>query len=352
LGNKNNFDCLRFISAIFVIFSHSFAISVNNYALDPLVNLTNKQISFGDLAVAIFFIISGFLVTQSFDRSQNLLYFLKARFLRIFPALITVIVLTIFIAGPLLSTLSTNEYFRNEQTYLYLNNILLYPIHYYLPGVFDNNIFKGVVNGSLWTLGYEVICYLLVGIIGSLNLLNKKSVLIMLLIVFCLSNMSDMPLNDFTYRLLYLGCYFIAGMFLYMYREHIKISNVYAVISVLVLIVSAKYGGLVKVAIPVFGSYIIYFLAFHSSIKFHNFGKRGDFSYGLYIYAFPIQQILVHHLGGKMDSTNNFLLSLVFTTFCAFISWHVIEKNALKLKQARFKWFVFKPKSVNVLVEK
>jgi peptidoglycan/LPS O-acetylase OafA/YrhL len=342
---KNNFDLLRLLAAVFVIFSHSFPISSNSYAYEPLVNVTNKQISFGDFAVAIFFIVSGFLITQSYDRSQNIVYFFKARFFRIFPALIFVIALTTFVIGPVLSTLSVEAYFSNTQTYHYLSNILLYPISYYLPGVFEDNIFKGVVNGSLWTLAYECVCYILVGIMGILRILNKQFILILLLTLFCLSSMNTLPINDFVYKLIYLGCYFTSGMVLYMFRDQIKVSNLYVIISLIVVVISARYGGLVKIAIPLFGSYLLYFIAFHPRVKLHNVSKYGDFSYGLYIYAFPIQQFITYLYGGKMNPMENFTISLICSLICAFISWHIIEKHSLKLRHLKLRGYLFKTKS-------
>lgn len=328
---------MRLTAAIAVVFSHSFAISLNNYALDPMVGWTNNQMSFGDLAVSVFFIISGFLITQSYDYRKDPVYFLKARVLRIFPALIVVILLTTFIMGPILTTLSVTDYLKNSQTYLYLRNIFLYPIQYYLPGVFENNILMGVVNGSIWTLIYEVCCYAVVLLLGIFKMLKKSTSIILLAATICISMMPQFPHSDFTYKLNYLCGYFFGGMVLYMFREYIKVNHFYAVISLSIIILSANYGGLVRPAIPLFGAYLVYYFAFNKSFKLSNVSRYGDLSYGVYIYAFPVQQILVYLSNGKMNSTINFVVALIISLIFAFLSWHVVEKNAMKLRKMKIK---------------
>jgi peptidoglycan/LPS O-acetylase OafA/YrhL len=143
-NRKNNLDALRLIGAFLVLFSHSFPIAGNNEPGPPFFRNT-----FGELGVYIFFIISGFLITQSYMRSNSPKIFLWARFLRIFPALIFVVFVTVFFFGPIITNLTAIEYYKNSQTYYYLSNITLYNVNYQLPGVFLANPIPSVVNGSL-----------------------------------------------------------------------------------------------------------------------------------------------------------------------------------------------------------
>jgi peptidoglycan/LPS O-acetylase OafA/YrhL len=153
-GRSNNFDFLRFLAATLVIFSHSFSFSTAS-GWEPLLTLTRGQSTLGGVGLGIFFVVSGFLVTQSFENSRSIARFLKARVLRIFPALAVVVCLSVFLLGPLLTSLSLGAYLSNSATYNYLSQLLLDPSHYSLPGVFGSNVQGSLFNGPLWTLSFE-----------------------------------------------------------------------------------------------------------------------------------------------------------------------------------------------------
>ena len=137
---KNNLDVIRFLAATFVLFSHAYPITTGNNASEPFAIWSKGQMTFGELAVSIFFIISGFLITQSFDRSKDPIYYFKARVLRIFPALIFCVLLSILIVGPIFTEFTIKDYFKDPNTIEYLRTITLYFIQYDLPGVFQHNI--------------------------------------------------------------------------------------------------------------------------------------------------------------------------------------------------------------------
>ena len=156
----NNFDFVRFAAAFFVIYGHCNIL----FGYSPPLILGMNISSIG---VTIFFSLSGFLVTDSWERQPRLTSFFIKRSLRIFPALIVVTLLTTFVLGPLMTRDVLSEYLRNPQTWDYLRNALLY-ISYSLPGVFAENIYKDAVNGSLWSLPPEFFCYICVAAIGLL----------------------------------------------------------------------------------------------------------------------------------------------------------------------------------------
>ncbi|MDP9940112.1 acyltransferase family protein [Ectopseudomonas alcaliphila] len=156
---NNNLDLLRLIAAAMVIWSHAYPTVLGKGAKQPLTALTGGQFSMGDLGVAIFFVISGFLVSQSMFRLNDLTSYAKARALRIFPDLIFCVLLSILLIGPLFSTLNTAEHFTNSRTYNYLiATTTLNFLSPFLPGVFESNPYGSYINGSLWTLKYEVLC--------------------------------------------------------------------------------------------------------------------------------------------------------------------------------------------------
>jgi peptidoglycan/LPS O-acetylase OafA/YrhL len=336
-SRKNNFDIIRFFAAVLVIFSHSYPLTMGHDKLEPLMKLTNNQTGFGHLSVIIFFIISGFLITQSFDKSQNLLHYSKARILRIFPALIVLLLLTVFVLGPLLTTLSLGEYFTNFDTWKYLIlNISLIGVQYDLPGVFENNIFPTSVNGSLWTLWFEFFFYIIVAFLGALKILNKKVVLVAFISCLVFSFVEPVFNGNFLFGFLFkyvsLFIYFGAGMLFYLFRNEIKIDFRLALFSIINIIIWT-YLGYFDYAFPIFGTYLIFYISLQTKISFHNFTKHGDFSYGLYIFAFPIQQIVTLSFDNQLTPIGNFLFSFPISLILSILSWHLIEKKALMLKK-------------------
>lgn len=333
LNRNNNFDFLRFFAATLVIFSHSFILSTNTYSQEPFAIFSNNQESFGGIGVAIFFIISGYLITLSYDRSKNIIFFLKSRILRIFPAFVLVLLFTVFVLGPLVTSLPINNYFQNKQTYKYLLSIsmyILHPIEYYqLPGVFTNNIYPGI-NGSLWTLKYELFFYIFVAILGLIGMLKKQSLLILVILFFIMSYL-NMISWGYGEKLLK---YFSIGAFFYIFREHIPFNKNIALTSILILELSLLNNSFLQL-FPIFGGYLVIYFAFSPKINLNWFSKLGDFSYGLYIFAFPIQQTIIFSQGGKMNPLQNFIFSFPLILICAFLSWHLIEKHALKIKNKR-----------------
>lgn len=176
-SRNNNLDLIRLIAAALVIWSHAYPIVLGKGAEQPLSRLTYGQISLGDLGVAIFFVLSGFLVSQSMFRLNDLVGYTKARVLRIFPGLIFCVLISTFIIGPIFSTLSLTDYFTNDTTYSYLvATTTLNFLSPFLPGVFESNPYGAFINGSLWTLKYEIICYFTLALSWKLGLIQQNRV--------------------------------------------------------------------------------------------------------------------------------------------------------------------------------
>lgn len=334
-GKNNNFDFMRFIAATLVIFSHAFPLTGNP---DLLLTLSNGQTSLGDLSVFVFFVISGYFITQSFHYSKSISHYIKARLLRIFPGLIVSICITTFVIGPLATSLTFGEYFSDKGTYKYLESIFLYPMQWYLPGVFGNNVYLSSVNGSLWSIPFEFMFYILVALLGIFFLLNKKTTLllfnILIIIVFlrywpfAITHFWGLELKTIFELLLY----FVAGMLVFYYKEKIPYSHYFAMISIIVLYLTVYTGGL-KELFVFFGTYLIFYVGYNLNIKTWKFYRYGDFSYGLYIYAFPIQQYICFLYGGDMNPYINFVLAFIVTLILSILSWNLVEKRALNLKK-------------------
>lgn len=335
----NNFDFLRFLAASSVIFSHAYPLSWGSDSNEPLFMLTSGQMTIGRVAVAIFFVVSGFLITQSFDRSKSILAFTKARILRIFPGLFFVLLLSAFILGPLITSKPISEYFADPGTLGYLKNIYLHPMIYPLPGVFEDTVYKSAVNGSLWTLEFEFFCYIIVAILGLLRLLRKEVVLIFAVFVFLAPHLPFIVGRYYYTSLLSLELirYFTVGMLMYSFRNYIPLHKYIAWLSIVIIIISLAYPLHFKLIFTIFGSYLVMYLAFIPTEKIRNFAKYGDFSYGIYIYAFPVQQLVSHYFGSEITPAKSMVFSFPITLFFAVFSWHLVEKNAMKLK--KFKLF-------------
>ena len=329
-GRQNNFDFIRFMAATLVILSHAYPLTGNNSS-EPLIVLTNYKTTFGGIAVYIFFVTSGFLITQSYTRSKDRYSYLKARVLRIFPALLVVILATAFLLGPMTTSTNLMNYFTNPITYSYIKNNILLFTQYQLPGVFENNPYPGAVNGSLWTLMHEFLFYLLVAAFGQLKLLTKKAIIVVFGLTIFLSftdiHSALLKQNISLFR------YFSAGMLFFVFKEQIPIKGYLAFLSLFAIILSNIFGGF-EIVLLFFGSYLLFYCVFTTKMNLHNFGKHGDFSYGIYIYAFPIQQFIMSKFV-DMNPMSNFLIAFPLTLILACFSWNFIEKPSLEFKKKR-----------------
>ena len=324
VGRENNFDFIRFIAAVAVIFSHSFDILA--FQKEPLRTFSDGRYTIGDLSVAVFFIISGLLITQSFQRSSNFRSFVLARVLRIYPALIVIVVLTVFLIGPFLTTLSLNEYFSSRLTYTYLINALAIRMNYFLPGVFLENHYANAVNGSLWTLPLEIGCYALVASIGLFLKRRYIIALSILLAVYAIIRWNLIHANTY---------YFMIGALVFVFRTTIKTNIILACLFFLVLIVNLHFTSSVHLSYLITGislSYLIIHIGFVKTTHIKNFTKNGDFSYGLYIWAFIVQQSIASFYP-TMNFYLYFIIAVIVTLCFAFASWYLIERPSLKLKK-------------------
>ncbi len=337
-GRANNFDFLRFFFATCVIFSHSFAVLYNGswFAEDPLNHLTNNQTAFGGTAVDGFFLISGFLITKSWERSKSVHDYATKRILRILPALIAVLLFTVFVVGPLGTNRSLASYFHNPRTFAYFGFMGTVNLHLHdqLPGVFTHNPIRWRVNGSLWTIRCEVICYILVAILGLLRVYRRPA-FVLLASVAAVGMMAGgakhlVGLGEFadSFRVL---VYFLCGMAFYLYRRSIPHSPPLLLLSLGGLIVSDLVGVLAY-TLPLLGTYVLFYAAFSARLPLQNFARYGDFSYGLYLYAFPIQQLMVSYFRSAWNAGTLTLATFLIAGICAVLSWHMVEKPFLMRK--------------------
>ncbi len=331
--NTNNFDFFRFVGSIIVVLCHSFGLT--GTPCEPFAGVSITE-TVGWTFLASFFIASGFLITGSWFSDEDILSFVSKRILRIYPALICVVILTAFVLAPLISHLSLKEYFLDGRTYQYLKNASLLSLPDRLPGVFTDNKFPGAVNGSLWTLRIELKLYAMVAVLGVTRLLKIRYLLpalVVLPISFFLRNYIGNGEALFAdYHTSALTIYFIMGAIYYVFRDKIILSiHLFVPASILYLLsFYIKYGPFIAFfTLP----YLFLYLAFLKNSFTNNWGKYGDYSYGIYIYAFPLQQTIIWASWNKIQPWQLFALSTPITIILAVMSWHLIEKGAMRLKK-------------------
>lgn len=335
-SRQNNFNLLRFLAATAVIFSHSFILAGAEES-EPVYVLTGRWNS-GELGVNIFFVISGYLVTHSFIQRRNLWFFLEARFLRIFPALFAALLLTLLIIGPLATSLPLAAYFSDWDTWRYLlQNLSLSKLQPTLPGVFGANPEEGIVNTPLWTLPWEIRCYLGLALLGVIFVLPRpkafKLAFVFALIAFFSWPMLSWLADPDSLAPLRLGAYFALGMLFYLARGRIPLRPAGVVaLAVAAFTVSLFAPGLTMFSVlGVLLVYAVLWFALDSRVRINWFNRIGDYSYGLYIYAYPIQQTLVAY-DETIGAWELFVLSFALTLPLAALSWHVLERRVLDLK--------------------
>ena len=326
---RNNFDLLRLLFAATVCLVHSAYLS-GYQVLAGLVGFLS-----GPAAVKAFFVVSGFLIFMSYERSTSLASYASKRIRRIYPAYVTVVVLCAVLLAAV-SSQTLGDYFSlGWLKYLAANLVFLNFLQPTLPGVFASNT-MAEVNGALWTLKIEVMFYLAVPLFG--YLFKRFSLFWVLLLTYCLSVAYSAVLATVAERTgagiyVQLGrqlpgqlCYFMAGAFLYYFRALFERRIAYfMLLAVVVLLIDSIY------ALPLFepfalASVVVFFGLF---LYVGNFGKYGDFSYGVYIIHVPVIQLAMHWHWFH-DSPWQFLAAVtVITTSAAIALWHLVEKRFL-----------------------
>ena len=339
-ARQNNFDALRLVAAIAVIFSHSFLISEGTQNREWLILLTGNQCILGLTGVFIFFAISGFLVTQSFEQTAHPLHFLAKRGLRIFPGLFVATLVSAFVLGPLVTNLPVGAYLSRPEPYWYvLGNTVLDQTLHELPGVqFVDSPIGLEINGSLWTLRLEFTMYLMVLGLGVLRLLSVRIAVALLAFgVGCLQFEMLYPLErwGWFFQLLsgwgWLVGFFAAGMVLYKLRHTRIFDGRVALLAFAGLVCSVPLRQFIPL-FPLFGCYLALWFALNPRLPIIPAARIGDLSYGLYIYGWPVEEGVMWMSGGHASWWQVFLIALPAASTIAFLSWHLVERPMLRLK--------------------
>jgi len=324
-------DVMRIAAALAVVVSHSYA-TVGRGEPRPL-EWNGVFLTWGSVAVAVFFTLSGFLVTQSWDSDPSAGRWSARRFARIWPGLIVVLVAVAFVVGPVVADIGPSAYFTLGGPYRYVFNHARFAEYQFLPGVFEDHTFHDV-NASLWTLQLEVICYLLLLVLAVTGVLRHKSLLVGLAVVVVAwswaQDLGGLALPFFEHGvflndLLRLSGFFALGALAA--RLRLRFDWWLAGLCALFLILSrhAPLSGLGYVAL----AYVIMWVATRPWPRVGSVRRLGDPSYGWYLWAWPIQQLLVE--AGMTDPYRVMAFAVVLSLAAGYLSWYIVERPAGRL---------------------
>jgi peptidoglycan/LPS O-acetylase OafA/YrhL len=323
------FDYLRIILSVSVIAWHTIMVCYGPAAEAPFWTGPLRPLPY--VIVPSFFALSGFLVAGSLDRN-DIPSFLTLRGLRIFPALAVEVVLSALVIGPLLTTTSLGEYFRSPLLAEYFQNIFG-RIHYLLPGVFAGLPAGPSVNMQLWTVPYELECYIAISVLALVRLHRWPKLLFAILVAACLAAFGYQailggftPLDSGPPGRMIVIC-FLFGVSLYALREHLPWNRwMFAISLVLSWILLSLRQTTYIAPLPV--TYLTIYLGLLNPPRTRIL-QGADYSYGIYLYGFPVQQTISYLYPGSRIWFINLAGSLVVSGLFAFLSWHLIEANVL-----------------------
>lgn len=341
-GRDNNFNLVRFLAAGLVLVSHSWPLTATPG--EPLERFAG--FSFGHLGVDVFFVVSGFLVTGSLLARDTLASFTRARALRIFPALVANAFGTALVIGPLVTALPVARYFAEWDTWRYaLQNSVTWPlgVRWWLPGVFLGNPGGPAVNGALWSLPWELTMYVMLGVLGA-GLLRRRgagerSNLRGVVLALAAGATLGHGLNEAlalsgrfeVVQGLRLVALFFAAASLQLMRDRVPLTLPLFLGALASIALAMALGGAWLALYPLALGYIVLWLALVPAGPLRLYNRLGDYSYGFYLWQFPIQQWIMLR---RPETTQPELVAFAApaTLVLAVLSWHLVESPALAFK--------------------
>lgn len=329
----NNFLLLRLAAASLVIYGHAFALAAPCSSCTEFFERYVHYRYSGDIGVHIFFVISGYLVVASYDKRKSLRSFIEARLLRIIPAFWICLTLMVLLGG-CLTTMPLDQFFWASDTWEYLkSNALLLKAQFYLPGVVltSNEKYGTVVNGSIWTLFVEIRLYLIVAIAGTAGLLSRRLTCNLVLIGLALIGIfspAHIPFLGEYSENWRVAAFFATGASLYINRADVPMH--WGLLGLLFLASFLAFG---TPDFEVFAgaciAYAVIMLGYSRKVSLPKWIE--DYSYGIYIYGWPVQQMTRHYFP-TMQPYRLAFVALILSWVAGALSWHGVEKHVLRLK--------------------
>jgi peptidoglycan/LPS O-acetylase OafA/YrhL len=330
------FDYVRILAATSVIFSHSFLIAEGVESNEPFVRLLGPGNIIGMYGVLVFFVISGFLVTLSAAKSPSVLRYAWHRVLRIYPALFVCLLLTGLIIGAMFTQVPVLLFFRRLHAVFYavygIVNLIPWQVATVTFYADPAGIGEGM-NGSLWTIRFELFCYAVVALLLALRLLRWPAVLIVFVGMQLLRVSgwgADLP--KLIGGILACPSFFAGALIATLFAgRRLPAWPMLPCTAILLVAIATRQ---VLMAFPLFGAYPLLWIATLDTKRLPSMRRFGDISYGMYLYGWPLEQMMRGFLGAGTPWWQIFLPSLAMAALCGYASWHLIEKHALRLKDA------------------
>lgn len=327
---NNNIDIFRLIAASMVIYGHAYALSREPGQSDIIGRLMMHQDYSGSIAVKIFFFLSGLVVTNSLINNGDLIRFFISRVFRIWPALILSSLITALVLGPMMTSLTVVDYFNHGDVYSYIFSIAKMKIQYTLPGVFVGNPYPNAVNGSLWTIPYEVFAYVLLFALYAVGILSSKkisvSLFLLILIEPFLKHKLLFPWLPNNHEISFLAPCFAFGAIMALNKDviNVRLAPCLGFVVLYYILRDTVYSSYFAYA------FIFLFILYASSREFVlKLKPKVDISYGVYLWGFPVQQIIAHYFNAQGVLFNQ-VASLAISLALGYFSWHLCEKNFIK----------------------
>lgn len=336
---ENNFDFMRLSLAVLVIYSHGYALGLGSEASEPFVRLTRGQVSGGVIAVDTFFVMSGFLIAASAERSRAVGSFLRKRVARIYPAFLVAALLTALLVVPL-----GGGRFVYSDWPMKIGNFLwksLWLTEFSYTGVFANNPFPNVINGSTWSIPYEFWCYIGVAVLLVFGILRRRTIVLGIFvaswIVSILFRVEGWILGGKQLGLVFgppqiwarMLPLYLAGVVFYLYRDRIPLRGWIAALSLAAMVGASFFYSGWTIFFPLAGTYLAFWFAFTPAVRLWHFACFGDFSYGTYLYAFPMEQLVARWFGHLVAPALLFACATPLTLAFAVASWYGVERHFL-----------------------
>lgn len=341
-GHDNFFTPLRLLFATLVVIGHAFAVALRDPMSEPQLFF---HYTFSYLAVNLFFIASGFLVTKSMLYRGDVAEYSSARFLRIYPGLLVHVLFVMFIIGPLATSLTLGDYFTHvdflKQPFVVLSFL---SAQMWLPGIFESNA-EQMGSAPLWTLRYEILAYIGTAIIFSMGLLKKKWMALAQFIVPSIAWVAAHGLGVFeampgtAQNLLRFGIAYGLGAAIFAYRDRLSFHAVGIPLMIGLAVLTSKFQAF-EVTMNLMLAYMIMWAAYIKAPKLNFLQKLSDVSYGVYIYHWCILQLVFMWMP-KLSVAALFVITLPITFILASLSWHFVEKPMLKHKTGFSKYLRF-----------
>jgi peptidoglycan/LPS O-acetylase OafA/YrhL len=356
-GVGPGFDLLRILLALSIFYGHALTLGGALQAVGVTVtadaNACSQSLAACGWAgpkrpmhvalVPMFFALSGFLVAGSALRLPSVSTFLANRFLRIFPALVVELTLSAFVLGAIFTTLPLSDYYRSAGFWDYFSNTIGI-VNFSLPGVFGKSPLAGIVNVNLWTLPAEFDCYLIMAVAMTSGMLRRRTLLTAIvvsltIVLATLNGFTDFAVTPTTLALHTITYYFFVGTIFYLWRDRIPFSWLLFEVSCIGSYLLLLSEHTVYLAAP----FVTYWMVFFGMVPIPKIKliSRGDYSYGIYLYGFPISQAVitaVPALEGHWWIV--FGVAFILTATFSALSWHFIEKPTLALKRhLSTRWF-------------